>query len=172
MIDISQTDTTETELLMLRATAKPSGNSDGSSTCSDLTFDDSHNSSDGAQEKRSKVLKIPHEWIHGALPSDKEYGRWIRSQLSENEDDDDEEMTMKCWNINHNTNRKTRSYLQRYDRNYNRDNDGSPWKSIQGVVMNTFKNQNRPAFLPKQYDKTRFRETRRASTLELSRLSS
>lgn len=29
-----------------------------------------------------KVLELPPYWIYGALPTDKEYGRWIRSQLS------------------------------------------------------------------------------------------
>lgn len=44
-----------------------------------------HSSSSSSNEEISSkaILEIPPYWIYGSLPTDKEYGRWIRSQLTE-----------------------------------------------------------------------------------------
>jgi hypothetical protein len=62
---------------------------DGSSasTTSSLSLDISCHASNDAETDQlpptNKVLEIPPYWIYGALPTDKEYGRWIRSQMAE-----------------------------------------------------------------------------------------
>lgn len=62
---------------------------DGSSasTTSSLSLDTSCHASNDAETDQlpptNKVLEIPPYWIYGALPTDKEYGRWIRSQMAE-----------------------------------------------------------------------------------------
>ena len=111
----------ELELLMLGNAPPKLSSSDGSSTCSDLTCE----SQSSRRTQRTKVLQIPHEWIHGRLPTDKEYGRWIKAQMSASEydDDSDDEITIGCWTSSASSNGRKRRQTCRHGDNGRRDDD-------------------------------------------------
>jgi hypothetical protein len=82
--------------------------------------------------KVQKILTIPPEWIYESLPTDKEYGRWIRSQLTTDQ------------LINENK-RKERQQKQDQHPSWNTvlitlNPEENPWKRLHQEVQNAIVN--------------------------------
>jgi hypothetical protein len=68
--------------------------SSGSHCVDDVVTPPQHHS----PQQIRKILTIPPEWIYGSLPTDKEYGQWIRSQFSSDHSFNKEERKERQWN--------------------------------------------------------------------------
>ncbi|KAG7370104.1 hypothetical protein IV203_027850 [Nitzschia inconspicua] len=101
---------------------------------------------------RKVVVEIPPYWIYGALPTDKEYGRWIRSQLSEKVSDEEKYAT-----------NKSRRKLHHHVTTQDSINNGNPWKQLQCAIAEGF---------TKTIKEVGIDETTSANSLELTSLTS
>lgn len=98
------------------------------STSSSSSISSSSNtggSNSDRQPQKRKVLQLPPEWIYGALPTDKEYGQWIRSQLSANPGD---EHDGDCASSRKQQQQARGSVMSR---NINAQEENDPWKRLQ-----------------------------------------